>query len=121
MKRKKKIFKVVEIVSATTVRVSPEWTLDELTDKEQSGDLVKINGIRVAEDTAWVKRRLTLLLENRVVRLFNPIETSNPSMIQCNLFLDGNTITYYFPELDIILDAFHEPVFVGGQPPSGVT
>lgn len=86
-------FKIIEIVNANTIRVSPNWAVEN-----KQGDLVKISGLDVAEDDQTVKQLLNFFID-KYVDIGNPvlIEDSTEPEIECVVYIDNTDITYYFP------------------------
>ena len=93
-------FTVIEIINATTIRVSPNWVLT-VEGTERKDDRITIFGLNSAPDNEYVKLRLKSFLLNREVDLINPkiLEADEGTIrIACNVLVDKTDITYYFPE-----------------------
>jgi len=92
-------FKVVEVVNATTIKVSPQWKFPKADGTPLTGDLIKISGLDVPDTIEWVINRLKILLLEREIEAFTPTITVNQmAPIECRVFLSETEILYYFPE-----------------------
>src|ERR1700759_837505 len=94
-------FKVTEILSANTIRVTPRWSWEN---NKYSGDQITIKNFSVTNGqlSDFIKTKLSNLLMNRDVELKNP---TSPKMnngndeITVSVYLNGVDISIYFPEL----------------------
>lgn len=96
-------FKVVEIVSGTTLRVTPEWKFAMPDGSDIFGDLIKVAGI-VFEPrfSAPVKRRFEIFLLGERVEAYKPTLTKDElAPIECKITLDDTDVIKYFPELGL--------------------
>ena len=100
-------FKITEIINATTIRTAPKWALtitnnitNELT--KYSGDRVIITGLKSQPNDEYVKDRLSKVLLNKEVDLFNAtlVDSTdhNNTLISCQVYIDKTNVVYYFPE-----------------------
>src|ERR1700748_607195 len=94
-------FKVIQILSANTIRVAPGWTV-AINGESFEDDKVRISGLKVDPTNAYVQHRLTSFLLQKGVELINATLIPNVDFvgakISCDVILDGTNITYYFPE-----------------------
>ena len=93
-------FKVIQILDANTIRVSPHWKL-ATAEGEMVDDKIKIFGLNSASSNEYVRLRLESFLLNKEVELINPQMLNNdssPAPITCTVLIDKTDITYYFPE-----------------------
>jgi|GEM_PF-2895880 len=94
------LFKVVDIISADTIRVSGwQWS-------GHKGNLVKIVGLRNYSSNSdydtFAKNQLHVLLKDKQVELKGVISVNGPvseETINCSVFLNDIDIAKYFPEL----------------------
>lgn len=100
-------FKVIEVVNATTIKVSPQWKFPRADGTPLIGDLIKIGGLDVPETSEWVVHRLKILLLEREIEAFSQTVTVNhKAPIECRIFLSETEILYYFPEFQPAGDEF---------------
>lgn len=100
-------FKVIEVVNATTIKVSPQWKFPKADGTLLTGDLIKISGLDVPDSSEWVINRLKILLLEREIEAFSPaIMVNQMAPIECRIFLSETEILYYFPEYQPVGDAF---------------
>ena len=94
-------FKVIEIIDATTIRVTPSWVIENGID-EYSGDRVVIKNLRVDKYDHTALTRLSNLLLNKDVELSAPTLMENTitenSLVACFVMLENVNVSYYFPE-----------------------
>lgn len=94
-------FQVVEIIDATTIRVSPRWKF-ETKNNVVKGDIVQIRGIDPQGKDAVVINRLKKLLLNKSKLEFNAPELiyteDNKPIVSCSVYLADSNVVYYFPE-----------------------
>lgn len=92
-------FKVIGIVNATTIKVSPNWTFPKSDGTGLIDDRIKITGLNVADNDARVISRLSSFLIGKEVEAYNPtITVGQVAPIECNIYLAKTDIVYYFPE-----------------------
>jgi len=93
-------FKVIEIVNANIIRVSPQWKFVPYQE-EFVDDRVKIQGFHNSPDDTAVIGRLKSLLLDKEVELLNPTLFPflvDKTIVECNVMLDNTDVTYFFPE-----------------------
>lgn len=91
-------FKVVEIIDANTIRVSPEWLWSD-NEGPDSGDKIKILGLDRPVNDEYFKSILTTILLDKEVELVNPevVKKENDQIeIACNVIIDKTDLMYYF-------------------------
>ncbi|MFT3677288.1 MAG: hypothetical protein QM781_15435 [Chitinophagaceae bacterium] len=99
-------FKVVEVVNATTIKVSPQWTFPRADGTPLISNLIKISGLDLPDTSEWVIDRLNILLQDREIDAYSPsITVNHMAPIECRVFLSGTDIVYYFPEHEPARDA----------------
>lgn len=92
-------FKVIGIVNATTIKVSPQWTFPKSDGTDLIDDKIRITGLNVADDDTQVISRLSSFLISKEIEAYNPtITVGQVAPIECNIFLAKTDIVYYFPE-----------------------
>lgn len=89
-------FKVIEIIDADTIKVSPKWMF-----KEEKGDIIKVSGYRTPPENLQIiaSSRLKELIYQKEVELkdanfFNP----NSHALFCRVYLNGVDISKYFTD-----------------------
>ena len=97
-------FKVVEIINADTIRVTPDWQYKMKDGSVITGSRIKIRGLDVTEGNKEVIGRLGKLLlgDNKEIALSAPelvnTDNHNDAIVSCSVYVAKSNITYYFPE-----------------------
>jgi hypothetical protein len=97
------MFKIKSIISGNEITVVPEWEW-----KGTKGNKVLISGygpdnrldenLKIYERAALEARLKSLLPEEALVQLSNPIKLENNDTLLCEVLLEGVNIANYFPE-----------------------
>lgn len=96
-------FKVIEIIDAVTIRVSPGWIFrGDGEGNVWEGDRVVISNLAIPKDDVYAKLRLSTLLNGKEVDLYTPVivdpDNRKDSVVACYVYIDKTDVTYYFPE-----------------------
>ncbi|MGY3212497.1 hypothetical protein [Mucilaginibacter sp. HD30] len=89
------VFRVLEIIDSTTIRITPNWKWVEV-----SGGVVQIVGYSQPDNEIedFVQVKLNMLIHDKYIELKKPIEI-NDGVLRCSVYLNHVDITEYFPEL----------------------
>ncbi len=89
-------FKVIEILSGDTLRVTPKWQWNN-----QTGEIVIIKGYSAPEKGMSgfesVQEKLKKIVENKEIVLRDPARITDGRLI-CEVLDNGKNIAEFFPE-----------------------
>jgi hypothetical protein len=106
-------FKVIEIIDADTIKVSPIWIWKKEDGSTLQGDTLRIWGYFIpptgTSASQYAKEKLIKILLNQMIELKNPriiskpdfipiLESDKKPQIACDVYLNDVNIILYFPE-----------------------
>lgn len=103
-------FKVIGILDADTIIVSPEWKINLKDGSSLQGSKLRVHGYNPPSGNRYAyeltKRKLEALVLNKYVSLKNPYflpkNENELAPIACQVILNDVDISYYFSDLNQI-------------------